>query len=120
MEVQGESMAVNAFLGDLRDGPPLAVVAELACEDFPVDPEAPRGFVIHETGASGSGPAGVRVPPDIAPCAACLDEIRDPSNRRHGYPFTTCADCGPRFTIIGAIPYDRPRTTMRSFPMCPA
>ena len=57
--------------------------------------------------------------PDIATCPTCLSEILDPHNRRFLYPFTTCTDCGPRFSIIEALPYDRPNTTMKRFAMCP-
>jgi len=57
--------------------------------------------------------------PELATCRECLTEISDPSDRRYGYPFTNCTNCGPRFTIIEDIPYDRPRTTMRGFAMCP-
>ena len=66
------------------------------------------------------GPRRAVVPPDIAPCGACLAELGDPADRRHGYAFINCTDCGPRFTIIDTLPYDRRRTTMRSFTMCPA
>ncbi len=59
------------------------------------------------------------VPPDIGLCAKCRQEVLDPRNRRHGYPFTTCCDCGPRYTVIESTPYDRERTTMRVFPLCP-
>jgi hydrogenase maturation protein HypF len=62
--------------------------------------------------------AGSVIPPDIAICDNCLRELRDKSNRRHDYFFITCTDCGPRYTIIDALPYDRPRTTMRDFEMC--
>ena len=56
--------------------------------------------------------------PDLAPCEDCLREIRDPRDRRHGYPFANCTNCGPRFTIVRELPYDRPRTTMAEFTMC--
>ena len=57
---------------------------------------------------------------DAATCPACLDDIRDPANRRYRYPFTNCTHCGPRLSIVESIPYDRPNTSMKVFPMCPA
>lgn len=60
------------------------------------------------------------VPPDIAACADCLREMRDPRDRRYGHPFITCTNCGPRCTVITDLPYDRPSTTMAQFPMCAA
>src|SRR5207237_625528 len=58
------------------------------------------------------------VSPDIATCDACRGDFLDPQNRRYGYPFTNCTDCGPRYSIVEEIPYDRPNTTMRAFPLC--
>ncbi|HZZ20203.1 MAG TPA: carbamoyltransferase HypF [Opitutaceae bacterium] len=79
--------------------------------------QAASGF---EIGASlGDGAASALIVPDLAPCPECLAEIFDPENRRHRYPFTNCTHCGPRFTIIKALPYDRKNTTMRGFRMCP-
>ena len=72
---------------------------------------------------SEEAPEGGRrqpVPPDVALWGACESELRAPTNRRNDYPFITCTDCGPRFTVIEAMPYDRERTTMRAFPQCPA
>ena len=60
------------------------------------------------------------VTPDSATCDDCLSEIFDPADRRHRYPFTNCTNCGPRFTIVRDVPYDRPNTTMASFAMCEA
>ena len=78
-------------------------------------------------GAAATSPAGTpteagattAVPPDVALCGDCRREVRDPADRRFGYPFTNCTNCGPRFTIVTGIPYDRPLTTMAGFAMCP-
>lgn len=59
------------------------------------------------------------ISPDVATCPDCLEDINNPDNRRYGYPFTNCTNCGPRYSIIGSLPYDRPKTTMVDFPMCP-
>ncbi len=100
-----------------REAPPLARVdaVEVAAWEVPVP--GPTGFAI-----AASGPAGAetRVTPDAASCPACLAEMRDPSARRYRYAFTNCTHCGPRFTILKALPYDRARTTMAPFEMCPA
>ncbi len=82
----------------------------------PVRTRAEDGFPIAASG-NASGPRTL-VPPDVATCDACLRELFDPSSRRYRHPFITCTDCGPRFTIIKDLPYDRPATTMAGFPMC--
>jgi hydrogenase maturation protein HypF len=98
--------------------PPAARVDHVVCAEPPDPLELGGGF---EIVASESGPATpVRVPPDAASCPACLRELFDPADRRYRYPFLNCADCGPRATIIDALPYDRDRTAMRRFPLCPA
>jgi len=74
------------------------------------------GFAILES-AAGMAPDAL-ISPDVAPCVACLAELGDPADRRYRYPFINCTDCGPRFTIVRGIPYDRPRTTMAGFRMC--
>ena len=79
------------------------------------DPVGYDGFEIRE---SDGGEKTALVLPDIATCPECLREIFDPQNRRFGYPFTNCTNCGPRYTIIESLPYDRPRTTMKKFAMC--
>ena len=103
--------------GLTAEAPPLARVDAVERGDWPVPDPVPKGFTIAESGAAG---AETRVTPDAATCPECLTEIRDPGARRHGYAFTNCTHCGPRFTILRALPYDRARTTMAPFDMCPA
>jgi hydrogenase maturation protein HypF len=117
VEVQGDPAAVAAFLTDLAaQAPPLAAVTRIDVADVPVRSNAPAAFAILASRAGGRRSADV--PPDIAPCQACLAELADPKDRRFRYPFINCTDCGPRFTIIEDLPYDRLRTTMRRFAMC--
>ncbi len=112
---QGTPPDVGAFLTELRsDLPPLARIDALEVEER--DPEPLRGFRVL---ASDLRPVGrLPVSPDVALCAACEAELLDPTNRRHRYPFITCTDCGPRFTVIESMPYDRERSTMRAFEQC--
>ena len=94
--------------------PPLAQIESLTFER--------TGFKSHKDFAvkkSGKGKPFVFVSPDISTCTNCLDDIADPEDRRFRYPFTNCTDCGPRYTIVTDLPYDRPSTTMAGFPMCP-
>jgi hydrogenase maturation protein HypF len=100
----------------VRNAPPLSHIETLRCEEIPI--RHSREFVILESDASGQ--KNVLVSPDIALCPACRKEMADPADRRFAYPFTNCTDCGPRFTIIAGLPYDRPLTTMKKFAMCPA
>ncbi len=115
IHAEGSAEALEAFTVALREeAPPLARV-----DDVVVGAAAPGGFPTFEVDVSTDGAAGVRlVSPDAATCAACLGELFDPADRRYRYPFVNCTDCGPRFTIIEALPYDRERTSMRAFPMC--
>lgn len=113
---EGEPDALLAFERALRaEAPPMAIVESVMAEE--VDPEGASGFVIVASRAEEG--AMTLVSPDIATCDACRDELFDPADRRHRYPFINCTNCGPRFTIIDDVPYDRPMTTMRDFPMCP-
>jgi hydrogenase maturation protein HypF len=113
----GTAEQVEAFATDLREKlPPLARILSLTSCDLPLDPSE-TAFVIGES-APGAGHS-VRISPDEATCANCLADMADPANRRHGYPFTNCTDCGPRYTITRSIPYDRATTSMACFPMCP-
>ncbi len=116
VEVQGGRDAVTAFAERLvGQAPPLARIAAVVDEGRPLSPDA--GFVIVPSlGGGGVTP----IPPDVALCDDCLRELFDPTDRRFRHPFVTCTNCGPRFTIITGLPYDRPATTMAGFPMCPA
>jgi hydrogenase maturation protein HypF len=117
LEVEGDAAAVERFLERLpREAPPLATVEAVAHERIAVGGEP--GFRIVDS-ARGGAPAAL-VSPDTATCDACLAELWDPADRRHRYPFVNCTDCGPRFTIVRGVPYDRPLTTMAAFTMCAA
>ncbi len=117
LEVEGAPERVAGFLARLpEDAPPLAAVEAVSAEDSPVKGEL--GFRIVESGRSGDPQA--LVSPDAATCPDCLAELFDPADRRHRYPFINCTNCGPRFTIVRGVPYDRPSTTMAAFQMCPA
>ena len=116
-EFEGDRSSLERCLLRLgREAPPRAVVQSL--EPMWLDPVGYQGFTIRES--DGEGGVDTLVMPDIATCADCLADIRDPANRRYRYPFTNCTNCGPRFSIIEALPYDRPHTSMRGFTMCPA
>jgi hydrogenase maturation protein HypF len=123
IEIEGREDAQQLFLNELRlHPPPLAAIDEIREEML--EPAGTQGFEIrHSQAAEELARAAselVLVPPDAATCDACLDDFREPGNRRYGYPFTNCTHCGPRYTIIQDIPYDRAFTTMSEFPMCAA
>ncbi len=116
IEIEGPPDRVASFAAAVVDrAPPLAVVDSFAGQGM-----APLGRAGFEIRPSVGGPAATLVSPDVATCADCLDELGDPTDRRHGYAFTNCTNCGPRYTIVTTIPYDRPNTTMASFLMCDA
>ena len=116
IEVDGDLPALDEFIRALRtEVPPLAQIDELEIEQT-----CANGFVnfaIIESEAIQD--AFQPVSPDVCVCPDCLRELFDPKDRRYRYPFINCTNCGPRFTIIQDIPYDRPNTTMSGFPMCP-
>ncbi|HEY2260430.1 MAG TPA: carbamoyltransferase HypF [Solirubrobacteraceae bacterium] len=115
VEVEGAASAVRRFVERLRDdAPPLAAVDRVTCE--PMAPAGEPGFRILASERAGAPDA--LVTPDTATCADCLAELLDPNDRRHRYPFINCTNCGPRFTIVRGVPYDRPLTTMAGFRMC--
>jgi hydrogenase maturation protein HypF len=117
IEAEGPSGALDAFVLALQaEKPPLAVIDSLIAGEAP-----PNGYAEFTIRHSQSAPGDfVPISPDICICDDCLRELFDPSNRRYGYPFINCTNCGPRFTIIQDIPYDRPLTTMAAFKMCAA
>ena len=115
-EVEGPAAAVGEFLRRLeRDAPPLARIERVTATPRP--PQRSAEFVIAASDA-GSGLRRTLVSADTATCADCLRELSDPADRRHEYPFINCTNCGPRFTIVRDVPYDRPLTTMAPFAMC--
>lgn len=116
-EIRGTEAARDAFAARaIGEAPPLSRPRLRSRE--PAEPFDGTGFRILPS--TGGREAEISVPPDTAPCPDCLAELRDPADRRHGYPFINCTQCGPRYTIIGALPYDRPNTAMSGFPLCPA
>ncbi|GAC1399304.1 MAG: carbamoyltransferase HypF [Mycobacterium sp.] len=115
VEVEGHASEIDRFLEQLRDRPPpLAVIESIEKQDIPL--VGGTGFTISDTSRSGGG--RTLTSPDVAMCADCAAEQSDPSNRRYRHAFVNCTNCGPRFTIIAALPYDRASTTMASFAMC--
>ena len=116
-EVEGPAEQIRDFLAALeRDAPPLARVERVSAQ--PMSPDGRPGFAIVASDTAGAHRALVSA--DSATCADCLRELADPGDRRSGYPFINCTNCGPRFTIVRDVPYDRPLTTMAGFTMCAA
>lgn len=115
VDAQGASEAIAVLLDALAIGPRMARVESVQVRDLPLG-----AAVSFEIAASLEGVGSTSLPPDTAVCESCLAEMRDPADRRHGYPFITCTDCGPRYTIVERLPYDRSGTTMIDFPLCPA
>src|SRR5919204_5192651 len=117
IEVEGPPEALDLFVrGIVDEAPPLAVVEAVSA--WPLAVQGERAFRIEESREGAQRRA--LISPDVATCADCLRELFDPADRRYRYPFINCSHCGPRFTIIEAMPYDRPLTTMRRFEMCGA
>ena len=117
IHVEGTSPRLADFFRALTtEPPPLAVIDSISEE--PTEPVDHTGFAIEPSQPEPG--AYLPVSPDVATCADCLAELCDPADRRHGYPFLNCTNCGPRYTIVRDIPYDRSRTTMAGFELCPA
>jgi hydrogenase maturation protein HypF len=115
IEVEGPLDSLQTFLIRLeKEKPPLAIVQSLECAFL--DAAGYDCFKIRYS--EQTGPKTALILPDVAICWDCLQEVLDPANRRYRYPFTNCTNCGPRFSIIEELPYDRPNTTMKQFKMC--
>lgn len=113
IDVEGKEVA--GFIGRLKEGaPPLSEIREVDISPMPA--AGYSGFRILKSEEGGSF---THVPPDVSVCDDCLAELFDPSDRRHLYPFINCTNCGPRYSITKAVPYDRENTTMSVFAMCP-
>ena len=116
IEIEGRPAALDAFVTDLeRERPPIALIEDISTTRL--SPTGDPEFRILPSREGKSGP--ILVSPDVATCAECERELLDPADRRHRHPFINCTNCGPRFTIIRGMPYDRPQTSMAAFPMCP-
>ena len=114
IEAEGEPVALEGFaLALTREAPVLARVDGVAVRDLAV-----RGETVFAIRASAGAGGRALIPPDAATCDDCLRELHDPTDRRYRYPFVNCTQCGPRFTIVTGVPYDRRRTTMATFPLC--
>ncbi|MEN6344499.1 MAG: carbamoyltransferase HypF [Armatimonadia bacterium] len=117
IEIEGPAPDLEAFLHDLRsEPPPVAVIEAVRVEE--IAPTGQGDFVIVPSRETEGGP--ILVSPDLALCTDCARELLDPRDRRFRHPFINCTNCGPRFTLVRKVPYDRPNTSMSRFPMCPS
>lgn len=115
IHAEGSEASLKAFIEGLRTRhPPAAKISGLDC--LPVFPRGYREFSIHKSEHQGQPTTGIS--PDLAVCDECLKELFDPRDRRYHYPYINCVNCGPRFSIIEGLPYDRPRTTMKAWAWC--
>ncbi|QIS11348.1 carbamoyltransferase HypF [Nocardia arthritidis] len=119
--VAGDTDSIAEFVVRLQNSAPAAaVIDDIAVTPLAAGIELSPDFAVADSGPGTTPRLAARVPPDLAICPACLRELFDPADRRYRYPFLNCTDCGPRATVIDALPYDRERTAMREFPLCPA
>jgi hydrogenase maturation protein HypF len=115
LDVEGDEERVAAFFDGLAGHAPRQADIQRVTT-IKLAPKGYESFAVIESEAGGR--VGVHLPPDLATCPVCLGELRNPFDRRHRYPFTNCVDCGPRFTIVDALPYDRANTSMDMFTLC--
>jgi hydrogenase maturation protein HypF len=117
--LEGPEALIRNFIADLpRRLPSNARVSDIRLSASVKCPPSSRTDSFRIVESDTGDPVGAVLPPDFVTCPACLSEIFQPANRRHGYPFTTCTDCGPRYTLVETTPYDRERTSMNQFPLC--
>lgn len=115
IEIEGDSYKINQFVNDIKlKAPPIAVITDINSQQ--IAPTGVTGFSI--TKSTHNEKISTLISPDVAVCDDCLHELFDPNDRRYHYPFINCTNCGPRYTIINNIPYDRPYTSMKNFKMC--
>jgi hydrogenase maturation protein HypF len=116
IEIQGNASIVRQYIdGFYNSIPENAIISSFSYNSMPIEPDE-KGFIIVES--MDSGPTRFSIPPDLAVCKICREEFYDPDNRRYLYPFISCGDCGPRYTYMKDMPYDRSNTSMREFPFC--
>lgn len=117
IEAEGSTYQITELLAVLQGkSPPIAEIQQI--DSSVLEPTGQSGFrIVESTDSSGET---ALMSPDVGTCDDCLLEMRDPDDRRYRYPFINCTNCGPRFTIVQAVPYDRKHTTMRGFELCPA
>jgi hydrogenase maturation protein HypF len=114
IEVEGKEEDIEAFIKEIKENPPsLAVIDEIKVKEKNV-----KGYTTFKILKSKEDEGFVPISPDMGVCEDCLRELKDPKDRRYRYPFINCTNCGPRFSIVEDIPYDRSRTSMKVFPMC--
>ena len=120
IEVEGDSSDIEQFISDIRSNPPpLSLIESVECNHHLAPAEYADFLILESALGTNGGEKFVPISADITTCDDCLKELFDPHDRRYRYPFINCTNCGPRFTIIEDIPYDRANTTMRDFEMCP-
>ena len=117
VHAEGEPDRLEAFVAALRGHPPRGARI-VAFAVVPVSLEGHDGFAIRPS--QGDGDPTVLISTDLPVCNACLEELRDPASRRYRYPYINCTECGPRYSIVTAVPYDRANTTMAGWPLCPS
>lgn len=119
IEVEGRQGNIEQFIDDLKlNPPPLSAIESVECNHNLAPADYPDFIILESVQETQQGEKFVPLSADVATCADCLRELFDPADRRYQYPFINCTNCGPRFTIIESIPYDRANTTMRDFEMC--